>query len=130
MMQRNPRYFFNKSERLSSQKSIQELFAKGSSFFVFPYKIIYLHTEFPNTTPPKLLISVPKKIFKKAVDRNKIRRRIKEAYRQNKHMLLPVTEKNLSLSVAFIYVAKDILPFDHIENKLKKTLLRLSQVLQ
>ncbi len=128
MKQRTQRYFFNKSERLSSQKNIQELFKKGSSFFIYPYKIIYLQQEGAGEGLAQILISVPKKNFKKAVDRNLIRRRIKEAYRQNKQMILPVSEKNLTLSIAFIYVAKDILPFDDIESKLKKTLLRLSKV--
>lgn len=125
MEQRARKYIFPKEERLSSKKSIKELFSRGSSFFIYPFKVIYLTG---NSPVPQVLFTVPKKSFKKAVDRNIVRRRLKEAYRLNKQIILPDQEKTLSLSIAFVYVAKEILPYKQLETKLKKCLLRLSQV--
>lgn len=127
MEQRTRRYHFQKSERLNSKKSIKELFSKGSSFFIYPFKVIYLAG---NSPVPQVLFTVPKKSFKKAVERNLIRRRVKEIYRLNKHIIWSEAGESISLSVAFIYVAKDILPYNQMETKLKKCLLRLSQVQQ
>jgi ribonuclease P protein component len=71
---------------------------------------------------------VPKRNFKKAVDRNKIKRRLRESYRSNK-MLLNVGENKInSYFIAYIYVGKQILPYKEIEDKLKSSLGRLQKV--
>lgn len=111
---------FKKSERLCSKKLIKELFTEGSSFYLYPLKTIHLPAP-ADSEVHQLLISVPKRNFKKAVDRNKIKRRIREAYRLNKQL---IAEDNCQL-IAYIYSAKEILDFHTIEKKLKATLLRL-----
>ena len=104
---------FKKAERLNSKKLIKELFNKGSSFYLYPFKVIYLSdpSDTPNT---QVLISVSKRNFKKAVDRNKIKRRIKEAYRLNKGQL----NTPHSILIAYIYTSREILSFQEIQNKI------------
>jgi ribonuclease P protein component len=85
-----------KSERLSSKKVIGSLFEKGSentkSVFLYPFRVSYFLQELPNEntepTLPQMLISVSKRYFKHAVDRNLVKRRTREAYRLNKSILL------------------------------------------
>jgi len=74
---------FKKGERLSSEKSIATLFAEGDSFFQYPFKVVYKKEQSTYPFSVQLLISVSKRNFKKAVDRNKIKRLIREAYRKS-----------------------------------------------
>ncbi|HEX6223828.1 MAG TPA: ribonuclease P protein component [Chryseolinea sp.] len=114
------KFTFTKAERLSKEKIIQELFDKGSSFYLFPFKVFFMpnsDSEFPHH---QVLISVSKKIFKKAVDRNSIKRRIREGYRLNKNLLSGQNK----LVIAYIYSAKEILPSAQIHERLVKTFKR------
>jgi ribonuclease P protein component len=122
------KHSFGKEERLNNKKSIQELFDKGSSFFLYPFKIFYIIDPLDGSGKNKILISVSKKLHKKAVDRNLIKRRIKEAYRLNKHLISNDGRTHQPLLIGFIFVAKQILTFNHIETKLKLALLRLNEV--
>jgi ribonuclease P protein component len=115
---------FGKAERLCSKKLIKELFNRGSSFYIYPFKVIHLPCPGGGDTPTQILISVPKRNFKKAVDRNKIKRRIKEAYRLNKQHFPSIADK--PLTIAYIYTAKESLDYQSIQEKLKGTLQRLS----
>ena len=115
---------FHKSERLHKRKDIQELFQKSSSFFIYPFAVKYFF--YPSELKPQLLISVPKKRFKRAVHRNLIKRRIKESYRLNKAHFISELEKNgVSLNFALIYSANEILDYKFIENKLSLVIDRL-----
>ena len=117
---------FSKQERLTSKTLIQELFQKGSSFYIFPFRIKFLDTNVHSGI--KVVIAVPKKNFKKAVDRNYIRRRIKEAYRLNKSALLSlVSSRDIGMSLAIIYVGKEKMGFKDAENKLNLVLARLQE---
>ncbi len=110
-----------KSERLHSQRKIQELFQKGSSFYVHPFRFKFLieEAEEEEICLPQILVSVPKRIFKRANTRNLLKRRIKEAYRLNKQKLLHHPEfVNKKVSIAFIYTAKEKLSFHFIEKQL------------
>jgi len=115
----NKRFTFGKAERLGSKIQIEELFARGDSFFKYPFKVI-IH-QGPVTGKPlvSILITVPKRSFKKAVDRNRIKRLIREAYRLNKHIVYEQLGQNdMTVNLALIYTAKSILSFQEIERKI------------
>ena len=122
---------FSKKERLSSVKDIETLFKKSKSLFLFPLKVVFTLKKLDDKTeeneqkivlPARLLISVSKRNFKKAVDRNRIKRQIREGYRLQK------SEFDLSHinTFAFISVAKE-----HIDSKfLHKRIKKLLQMLE
>lgn len=119
------RYSLSRTEILRKKKLIEELFANGSSFFIYPYKFYYLpNKELSNN---QVLFSVSKKYHRNAVDRNKIKRRLREAYRLNKHILRPDKE-NLYYCMAIVYISKLIMPYSEIESKLIKVLRRFKSV--
>ncbi len=120
-------YTFSKKERLNSKISIHRLFEKGTSFFSYPFKVYY---HFENTevkAPAAVLFSVGKKQFKLAVDRNRVKRLCREAYRLNKSILFEATkEKNVRVEVAFVYVGKSLPEFKDLETKMQKILKQLA----
>lgn len=119
-------FTLKKQEILRSKKNIQELFDNGSSFFLYPFKVYFLVE--PNLKTNGVLFSVSKKYFKRAVDRNLIRRRMREAYRLNKSILKAGRTESYSISMALIYISKFKLPFNDIEFKLKQVFVRLNKI--
>ena len=110
---------FKKAEHLTNKKIISNLFEKGRSFNCQPFKLIWLLSTEKNTV--KLGISVPKRSFAKAVDRNLLKRRIREAYRKNKNTLFAGLEANkIPSCLGFVYIAKEKIPFEELEKKLHK----------
>jgi len=114
-------FSFTKAERLSSKKSIQELFDRGSSFYLHPFKVHFLRSDSSDQT--QILISVPKSNFKKAVDRNTLKRRIREGYRLNKSSL----SSDKKFLIAYIYSAKEILPSAVIHQKIVLSLKKITE---
>ena len=115
------KFTFRKEERLSKEKQIQELFDKGSSFYLFPFKVFILRHPDPAAPVHQVLISVSKKLFGRAVDRNLIKRRIRESYRLQKE-LLPEHPKFI---IGFVYTHKEILLFEEVKRKLGQCLARI-----
>ena len=112
-------YTFSKKEKLSNKKYIEELFKNGSFFRLGPFLIRALAKE--ELECHQVLISIPKKRFKRAVKRNQLKRRIREIYRLNKS-LLPDSKSYL---LGIIYLSNEELPFDEMKTKLIKALTRL-----
>lgn len=121
------KYTFKKEERLCSKRSIDDLFHNGSSFVVYPFRVVYLAYE-PQERPfpAQAILSVPKKRFKRAVDRNHLKRQMRECYRQQKHALYAFLQDNaLHMSLAVQYVSNEKLPFETLKAKTAQLLARL-----
>jgi ribonuclease P protein component len=122
---------FIKGEKLCGIKAISDLFSGGRPLILPPLKIIYrVSPEDPSLEPVRVLISVPKRYFRKAVDRNLIKRRIREAYRQNKLPLvdsLPGSGKRID--VAIIWNDTVIQPYALTEKCVKEMIGRLSRLM-
>ena len=110
-------YSFPKEERLHSKKLITELFSKGSSFNLYPLRFVFIRQAAPTATPPQVLVSVSKKHFKKAVDRNRLKRQLREAYRTHKHLLLTENQHTIQL-LGILYIGKEKSDFSLIRKKL------------
>jgi len=121
-----PVFSFRKDEILRKKKRIERLFAEGHSFFIYPFKIQYHVVSPEGTSPVQVMFSVGKRSFRLAVDRNRIRRQIREAYRLNKHILYESLEKHdKQIVLAIIFTAKTHIPYPDIEIKIKAVVKRL-----
>jgi len=119
-------FSFRKDEILRKKKLIERLFAGGTSFFIFPFKVVWLHNSIESHFPVQVLISVSKRSFKNATDRNRIKRLIREAYRKNKHPFYNyLSSHNLQGAMAIIYTANIHLTADEMETKIKAAIKRL-----
>ena len=120
------KHTFTKKERLSSKKPIDQLFTEAKTFFSYPFKVFYLFQDAEKELPVQVLITVSKKNFKKAVDRNKLKRLVREGYRKNKILLHDyLNENNKSVLFGLVYVGETILLPQEIERKLILILQRL-----
>lgn len=120
-------FTYNKNEKLKSKKLLDELFTQGNSFVVFPIKIFFkvVENKLPDTTI-QVGVGVSKKYFKHATKRNRIKRLLRETYRQNKlslHELL--NNNNKQLTVFFLYIDKELINYQTLENKMKIAIEKL-----
>jgi len=120
--------FFKKEERLCNKRLIDDLYHKGFSFLVYPFRITFYPAQ-ALIYPAQVLISVPKKRFKRAVDRNLLKRRIREAYRLQKSAYLYdfLNRNHKQVVLSLQYISKDIEDYDVIFHKIKSALLKFQE---
>jgi ribonuclease P protein component len=109
---------FKKQEKLKKSKLIEQLFAQGKSLTIFPIKLIYLEIEHNSPYKIQTGVTVSKRNFKKAVDRNRIKRLLREVYRKNKFVIYESenTKKHIFM---FIYLGKTEFEYPILEGKMK-----------
>jgi ribonuclease P protein component len=119
---------FGKSYKLCSRKAMDLLFAeKEIQLNQYPFRLLAKKMELPTTEKFQIGFSVPKRLFKKAPDRNKIKRLMREVVRKNKACLeQPLAVQNKQLALFLIYTGKEILNFNEFEDKILAILQRLS----
>lgn len=127
------KHTLGKEERLCSRKLIDSLFKGGGSRAMsgFPLRMVYAVTERHEGEPTaQILVSVPKRCFKRAVKRNRIKRLVREAYRLNKHILADALERHepqMSATMAFIYTDSHLHDYATVEQRVRNLLTRLSE---
>lgn len=119
---------FTKDERLTRKNLIGFLFNKGTSFFIYPFRVTWLIYEIPSSHPVQILIAVPRQNWKKAIDRNLLKRRIREGYRKNKNILYEeLSSRHLTMILGITYAAKEIVSSTVIHEKIILLLQRLKE---
>ena len=108
-------FTYPKKEKLKSKTTIDLLFSEGNSVSKFPLRLVYVENKEPSAELMKMGVSVSKKYFKKAVDRNYFKRVLRETYRLNKHLLIDNLEKPYAFM--FFYQTKERLSYQEIEEK-------------
>ena len=117
---------FSKPEHLCGEKRITRLYTQGDAFIAYPLRVVFLIEPKKDKELASVLVSVPKKRFKRAVKRNRLKRLMREAYRLNKLLLVEkLEEKQLQIHIAFNYVSDEELNFASVEKKMKISLQRL-----
>ena len=106
---------YPKEEKLKSKKTIDLLFSEGKSVSKYPLRLVFVETDFEENVPLKMGVSVSKKNFKNAVDRNYFKRVLRECYRLNKHLLAANLQKKYAFM--FFYQTKDRLTYQEINQK-------------
>ena len=127
-METKQRYTFKKEEKLKSRKTIEQLFKDGRSFSVFPFRVLWKFTG-TSVAPVQTGFAVSSKHFKKAVDRNRIKRLMREAYRLQKNDLQNLLkQQQKQLAVFIIYVGNELPEYDLIFEKTLHVLNRLIKI--
>lgn len=120
-----------KYEKLCSRKKIDNIFAsKNNSVKSYPLRLIYKVNEQNGFTPAQFFISVPKRTFHHAVDRVLMRRRIREAYRLNRHLIVPALgDANKSVDIAIVYIGDSISSYHTVEERMKQALTAIANTI-
>jgi ribonuclease P protein component len=122
-------FTLGKNERLKSRKSIEQLFSEGKKIVVAPFRVLYLLTQSADKASLLFSVGVSAKNFKKAVDRNRVKRLTREAYRLQKNDLQKKTEaKSIQLNVFFIYTGKELPEYDEVYKKVGLALNKLDKI--
>jgi ribonuclease P protein component len=116
-MNGNSLFTFSKKEKLTSKIVIDRIFKEGASKFKYPFRILFLEDPQYQETFPQILISVSKRNFKRAVDRNRIKRLIREAYRLQKNELLELFPVKPAY-IAILYMSKEEICLEELKKKL------------
>lgn len=116
-----------KQERLKRKQLIDQIYREGDKVFEYPFLVRWMMADLPTKYPAQVLIGVSGKRIKKAVQRNKIKRRMREAYRTQKHIIYPLLDKNdQQMAIAINYVGKKMPEYSDVEQKIIILLQRLA----
>lgn len=123
-----PTFTLPKAERLHSKRRIDALFLGGAakSFSIYPLRVVYLPLPADSGESTSILISVSKRRFKHAVDRNRVKRQLREAYRLHKHLLASASQP---VHIAFLYLSEQIVPTQRLMDTMQTALQRLTEKL-
>lgn len=119
------KFTFEKDEKLKSRKQIESLFLDGKNVKSFPFRLIYHPIDFESEFPVKAGFSVPKRNVKLAVNRNRIKRMMRELYRLNKFQFSEHLTKTYAFM--FVYMGKEELPYNDLEKSFSKLITKFNQ---
>lgn len=114
------KFTLGKQERLKSKKIINQLYKDGSSLKTFPFRMMYLQIEHTSHFPAQVGVSVAKRNFKKAPDRNRLKRLMRETYRLQKHIVYDNLEKPYVFMIS--YIGREEKPYEELFSKMNKLL--------
>lgn len=126
------RFTLSKEERICSKKLINELFTgNGRSMTAFPLRVVFMKRTIVDDQPrAAMLVSVPKRYFKHAVDRNRVKRQVREAFRRNKSIITQnLTDDHEAVAMAFVWLTNEKYPSFEVENRMVRLLTRISECL-
>lgn len=126
------RFTLSKEERICSKKLINELFTgNGRSMTAFPLRVVFMKRTIVDDQPrAAMLVSVPKRYFKHAVDRNRVKRQVREAFRRNKSIINQnLTDDHEAVAMAFVWLTDEKYPSSEVENRMVRLLTRISECL-
>lgn len=126
------RFTLSKEERICSKKLINELFTgNGRSMTAFPLRVVFMKRTIVDDHPrAAMLVSVPKRYFKHAVDRNRVKRQVREAFRRHKSIITQnLTDDHESVAMAFVWLTNEKYPSSEVENRMVRLLTRISECL-
>lgn len=126
------RFTLSKEERICSKKLINELFTgNGRSMTAFPLRVVFMKRTIVDDQPrAAMLVSVPKRYFKHAVDRNRVKRQVREAFRRNKSIITQnITDDHEAVAMAFVWLTDEKFPSSEVENRMVRLLTRISESL-
>lgn len=126
------RFTLSKEERICSKKLINELFTgNGRSMTAFPLRVVFTKRTIVDDQPrAAMLVSVPKRYFKHAVDRNRVKRQVREAFRRNKSIITQnLTDDHEAVAIAFVWLTNEKYPSSEVENRMVRLLTRISECL-
>ena len=123
-------FTFSKKEKLTGETVVNELFLKGASFIAYPVRVVWSVSKTEDGPSIKVLMSVPKKKLKHAVDRNRVKRLLREAYRlQKKDLTVLVEEQGLQVRMALVWIPNEVLEYAKVERKVLDALFRMQKLL-
>ncbi len=121
-----------KAEKLCSTAAVSRMFECGSSFIAYPLRVVWAESQTPAATQPtpavRFMITIPKKRVRRAVKRVLLRRRVREAYRLNRHLIVPALNgAGRHIDVAFIYLDSAPAPYCKISERMQESLGRIAE---
>jgi len=124
------RFTFEKKEKLTGETVVTGLFLNGASFIAYPVRVVWTASKTEDSPSLQVLMSVPKKKLKHAVDRNRVKRLLREAYRLHKNELTTlVNEQGLQVRMAFVWIPSEVLDYVKVEKKVLDALSKMQKLL-